>query len=326
MDPYVIGITGTGSLIGQAVIKSIKRSPFAKQVRIIGFDYFENTVGSYWCDQNFVLPDLLKAEAMGEWKSRLIHHIRKESIRILFIGVDFELPVFASLKEEIKAETGCIVLVSSEAVIAIANDKYLTYRFLKENGLYHPLTWLPHEIAKEAIQYPCIVKPRVGARSRDVYVVRSADELDAILKKVPGPIIQELVGTMNEEYTCGVIFFDGKPRKIIALNRSLKEGNTFRSAFSHSFPPIIYDYLKSVAEKLQPFGPCNFQLRLDEKGIPKIFEINARHSGTTFIRSLFGFNEVAYIIEYLKGAAPSDFELREGTVIRYFDEFFIENK
>ena len=53
-----IGITGTGSLIGQAIIKSIKQSSF-KNERLIGIDYFTETIGSYWTDKNYILPDIL---------------------------------------------------------------------------------------------------------------------------------------------------------------------------------------------------------------------------------------------------------------------------
>ncbi len=77
---------------------------------------------------------------------------------------------------------------------------------------------------------------------------------------------------------------------------------------------------------LKPFGACNFQLRLDSKGVPKIFEINSRHSGTTYIRSLFGYKEIEYIINALLFNKEIEFEIQEGTVVRYYDEFFVQNK
>ena len=60
-----------------------------------------------------------------------------------------------------------------------------------------------------------------------------------------------------------------------------------------------------------------------DHGLPKIFEINARHSGTTYIRSLYGFNEVEYILELMLNDKEIDFEVKEGKVQRYFDEFFV---
>ena len=50
-------------------------------------------------------------------------------------------------------------------------------------------------------------------------------------------------------------------------------------------------FVQRAAERLQAYGPANFQFRLDE-GIPRIFEINSRFSGTTPLRARSGFNEV----------------------------------
>ena len=38
----VIAVTGTGSLVGQAIIKSIKKTEF-KNNKLIGMDYFDST-------------------------------------------------------------------------------------------------------------------------------------------------------------------------------------------------------------------------------------------------------------------------------------------
>ena len=66
------------------------------------------------------------------------------------------------------------------------------------------------------------------------------------------------------------------------------------------------------------------QLRIDKKGVPKLFEINPRHSGTTYIRSLFGFNEILYIINYILKGEETEMVLKEGRAIRFFDEKLIE--
>ena len=41
MSKLNIAVTGTGSLIGQAIIKSVQRSALNKEIGIIGFDYFD---------------------------------------------------------------------------------------------------------------------------------------------------------------------------------------------------------------------------------------------------------------------------------------------
>lgn len=319
-----IGITGTGSLIGQAIIKSIKKSSYATSANLIGFDYFEKTVGSFWCSKNYILPDILKHKDLcGEWLSRIIETCQQNKLQLLFVGVDFELPLFAKYKSQIEAESNVKVIVSSEEVVNIANDKYLTCLFLSKNNLPHPNFWLPETLDTDNLSFPVIVKPRVGARSIGVVKIHNVEELVAAIKITKNPIIQEYIGNDDREFTCGTIFLDNEVQQSIALLRTLKGGNTFTSTFKKDFPENIEIYLKQTANALKPFGACNFQLRLDDSGSPKIFEINARHSGTTYIRSLFGYNEVEFIISFLLRRNKQIFRLKEGTVIRYFEEFLV---
>ncbi len=320
-----IGITGTGSLIGQAIIKSIKQSSFKNNI-LIGMDYFENTIGSYWTDENYILPDILDEDVTEKvWLEKFLSIIKEKQINILFIGVDFELHLFAKYKEYIENKTSCVVVVSSKETIEIADDKYLTYKFLKDNNLYCPMTFLDSEIEEaineNKIEFPMIIKPRNGYRSIDVYLVNSKEELLNKIEKVSNPVIQECIGTKETEYTCGVIAFNGEVKESIVLRRDLKDGNTSTTYLKNDYPVIIKEYIESVSRKLGQFGVCNFQLRLDSNGIPKIFEINARHSGTTYIRSLYGFNEIEYILEYLLNKKEITFTIKEGTVKRYFEEF-----
>ena len=110
----------------------------------------------------------------------------------------------------------------------------------------------------------------------------------------------------------------------IALKRSLKEGNTHISEHNINTDKIIIDYVADIANKLKPYGSCNLQLRVDNNGIPKLFEINPRHSGTTYIRSLFGYNEIIYIINYILMARETKMSLKSGKVLRYFEEKLIK--
>ena len=188
------------------------------------------------------------------------------------------------------------------------------------------LTFLQSEVddaldVKE-LHFPMIVKPRNGYRSVDVHLVNDKTELNDKIHSTLNPVIQEYIGTEKTEYTCGVIAFNGDVKKSIVLNRTLKDGNTITTYLDHNFPVIIKDYIENVSKKLGHFGVCNFQLRVD-KGVPKIFEINARHSGTTYIRSMYGFNEIEYIINYVLFNREIEFELSEGKTVRFFDEFFI---
>ena len=274
------------------------------------------------------LPDILDESITHKiWLEKIISIIKSENIEILFIGVDFELHLFAKYKKQIESETACIIIVSSHETISLADDKYLTYKFLKENNLYYPLTYLPSDIfvalKENKVHFPLIIKPRNGYRSIDVFLVNTKEELQKRLQEVSNSVIQECIGTAQTEYTCGVIKFDNEVKRSIVLRRDLKEGNTSTTYLTKEYPIIIKNYIEDVAAKLEQFGVCNFQLRLDSDGIPKIFEINARHSGTTYIRSLYGFNEIEFILEYLLNKKEISFTIKEGIVKRYYEEFLI---
>src|SRR6476661_8335978 len=127
---FTIGITGTGSLIGQAIIKCIKASEKYNDAALVGFDYFEKTVGSFWCDKNCLLPDILKSASSEDLVNYVESKIKENGIKFLFLGVDFEMPIFAEHKESIEKRTGCTILVCSSDVVRVANSKYDTFDFL----------------------------------------------------------------------------------------------------------------------------------------------------------------------------------------------------
>jgi carbamoyl-phosphate synthase large subunit len=321
-----IGVTGTGSLIGQAIIKCINISKLKDTVELTGFDYVNDSVGSYWCKHNYLLPDIFKKDQKEEdWLQQLISLIKKHQLQVLFIGIDFELPVFAKHRDFIEKETACNIIVSSNYVIEIADDKYLTAEFLKDNKLPYPISYTKENYVQGTFSFPLIIKPKIGFRSVGFNLIKSQEQFDKIINTINEPVIQECVGTMETEYTCGVLFLDNELKASIALKRTLKEGNTVTATYTKQTPAVITKYLKDVAEAIKPYGVLNFQLRIDNQGVPKIFEINARHSGTTFMRALFGYNEIEYIICYLlKMPLPDMTKLREGKVVRFYDEFFVE--
>ena len=321
-----IGVTGTGSLVGQAIIKCIKKSEYYKESTLIGFDYVDETVASFWVDTNYKLSDILnKNNSHKQIVSEVINIINTEKIDILFIGIDFDLPMYAEHKKEIESKTSAKVIVSSAEVIEIADSKWETFKFLELNGLNRPITYKVEGEIPESINYPAILKPSVGASSKGVSIVNNKLEVIEKAKLLNQPILQELIGDMNSEYTCGVVMLNGELIDMIVLRRTLKNGDTFKAWSRKDYPEQIYSYVEELARILKPHGACNFQLRLDNNGVPKLFEINARHSGTTHFRCLFGFNEVELILnQYYPVEGFQKKPLLEGMAMRYFEETLVE--
>ncbi len=315
-------VTGVGSLLGQGILKSLNAS--SMEFKIIGTDYFPHSVGLYWVDKGYLLPDVLRPEVNEEdWLGSLIKIINQEKIDILLPGLDFEIPILTRFKNTIEEQTDSIILVNPEDVVNIGNDKWETVNYLKNNNFYYPKSCLPDEVDSFLIDnsYPFIVKPRFGHTSKNVYLVNNESQLYDSIEKCDRPIIQEYVGDSENEYTCGATCIDSQVITLISLRRTLKNGNT-QQAFCEKTDEID-KYIKKLTLSLNPYGPINFQLRITSKG-PTVFEINPRFSGTTPIRALFGVNEVEAVIKRLLGEKDyGEYKEKEGVVLRYFENEFI---
>jgi carbamoyl-phosphate synthase large subunit len=315
-------VTGAGSLIGLGILRALKASKVP--CKIFAADYFDHAPGLYWADEGMIWPDLLKP-AVGKalWKEHVLKIVQDKKIDLVLVGLDFEVEAFAEMVAHDKTLSSRII-VADPKTVAICKDKYKTVQFLKDNGFPYAESCLPAEVALFLKQntYPVIVKPRFGFRSRHVSVVQNQNELSKALETCPDPVVQKYVGTAEQEYTCGTLMIQGKIISAIALRRDLKDGNTVRAYWDKNCQPIE-QFIKEVAIKLNAEGPLNFQLRLTDEG-PVIFEINPRFSGTTYMRALFGVNEVEKLIKTICLKEPLSVPiLKEGTVLRYFEDQFI---
>lgn len=308
-------ITGTGGGVGQSIFKALKLSRLS--LKIIATDMHPMGVGIYRGDRGYIVP---AANNLG-YIDAIIKICNREKIDVVFVGSDPELPVFAENKHRIEQETEAKVVISSPEKIKIGNDKWETYLFLKSSGLKYPESVLP-ENRNELIEktgFPVLIKPRGGSASKDVYIVKNREELEVFVKRVNNPIIQEYLMPEDEEYTSGVVMFEGDLLGTFTMKREIKGGNTYRGIID-SFEEVRTE-VQEVAKKYNPFGPSNFQMRLTEKG-PVTFEINPRFSGTTGIRAFYHFNEPEAVINYILYNKKEPMTHKNGIVMRYMNEVY----
>lgn len=314
-------VTGAGALLGQGILRSLNIAD--KKYYIVTADPDYRAQGHSLGDKACLIPmaadpNYLKAvEAL----------IQKEKIEVVFIGTDTELPLFAANKEHLEKQYGVKVIVSSTKVVSIANDKWLTAQFLKENGFPYPVSALTTD--KEAIRelrercpFPYIAKPVDGARSKGIKIIENDEDLQQVCSYPNNLVVQEMIGEEEGEYTAGCMVLDGKCRAIVSLKRDLRDGNTYRAyrEGDNPFDAIIC----SIAERLGVEGPSNFQYRIKE-GKPIVFEINGRFSGTTPLRYMFGFNEVEALLDHMFGVKEmTQPKLRDGAVFRTWSDIFVE--
>lgn len=310
-------VTGGGGGIGQGIIKSL-RLICDIEIRIIAADMSPKAAGLYAGDVAYLVSPC----ASNDYLESLEKIFLSERVDYYFPGTDVELEFCAVNKHVIEDRFGVKIVISPLSAIQICADKYRTFTFLKEHGFYCPVTYWANEVDVSEITFPVIVKPAVGCRSIGVFKVNNVQDLKNCITDPTGIVIQELVGSDDSEYTCTVVRVNHEVSPILILKRVLRSGDTFRAEPVRS--EVISEYVRNVAIRLNVEGPCNFQLRLDSDGIPKIFEINCRFSGTTPFCAQLGFNPAEY---YLKKSLLQDFTCKvdyDSIVLRYWSEVVVK--
>jgi len=328
MKKIKILVTGAGSGVGQSIIKALNISKIKCQVISADIDYFNSAL--FRTKNSIIVP---KVEEPGALKWYLTN-LKKLKINILMIGSEFDINFFSKNKKIIKKKTNCNICITNSNTIKIADDKYLTQNFLKDNGLPYLKTFKPKTLL-EAVKFskklklPFILKSRFGTSSRNVYLIKKKDDLVSFFYHVKKPILQEHIGSrkndLKTEYTCS--FFTTKNKEIIGpfiAKRKLVNGTSWIVEVKNNNK--IASLIKKIAKLIDNIGSFNIQLRVNNNGSPIPFEFNPRFSGTTSIRAHFGFNEPEmYIRNFILGKKINQPIIKKGISFRYIEEIFLDN-
>lgn len=313
-------VTGAGALLGQGVIRSLLEGSLGAAV--LAVDPGPLAPGLYWTPHRALIPLATDATYVERFEELL----ERERPDVVIPGTDVELTIFARHRHAWEERFATNVVISSPDVVRIADDKYLTFQFLRDQGFSVPDSCLPGEenALVERVGFPLIVKPRIGARAIGMSVVNNRSELADAIRSGTNVVVQECVATAADEYTAGTLTFDGACEASIVMRRDLRDGNTYR-AYVERYPELDAQ-VRKLAAALAAYGPANFQFRVDRDGRAKVFEINARFSGTTPLRMRAGFNEVDLVIRrVLDGTPIVQPAIEPMTIVRWFSETVIKH-
>ena len=327
MNEIRVMVTGSGSGVGQGIIKSLRLSELP--IKIIVADIDRYNAGFYTGDESVIIPKLENLTNCDQ----MINLLSEKDIDVLMVGSEYDLEFFAKFKNQIEEKLLTKVIVSSQSSVKIANDKYLTACFLKENEIAVSDFWAPQNLDEAINIYtnygkPMILKSRTGTSNRNVFLVETAKKLKSLFNQVPNPMLQEVLAYSSEkldsEYTCSIFkCFDGTILGPFTSRRTLKSGNSWVIEVDNF--KEIYPMLLNIGEKFPTIGSLNIQLMMTEKG-PIPFEFNSRFSGTTAVRSHFGFNEPEMAIRnYYLNENIKNPKIRSGVVFKYLEEVFIDD-
>jgi carbamoyl-phosphate synthase large subunit len=326
MKPIRVLVTGAGSGVGQGIVKALRASSLP--ICIISADVSPLNAALFRSDEGIIIP---KVESDGALK-QVILLLKQHRIDVVMVGSEFDLEFFAKYKERIEGDTGILIIVSPLSTVQIANDKWLTAEFLRENGLPYAESYLPagiNDALDRAHQwgYPLMLKTRKGTSNRHVHVVSTAEQLQQQFATVPMPMIQKLIDVptsfLNTEYTCSIFkCSDGSLLGPFTGRRTLRGGNSWIVEVADF--KELHPLLLSVGRNLDVMGSLNIQLMMGGAG-PVPFEFNARFSGTTAVRAHYGFNEPDMALRnYFLGEKAEPPEIRHGLALRYLEEVFVE--
>lgn len=337
----VSGTGGGGN--GEQLVKCLKLSSLGYTV--IGTDQSLAAASLSGADEPRVLPHASHVD----YTDALIALCKEEDVQAIFPGSEPELRRISLDRERISPHVE-LLAINPAHVIEICSDKFRTNLFLESHGLPFPRSVSINSVDQsDGIDFfPVILKPAVGGGSQHVYIAQNQDELihlvQYLLSYFDNFLIQEYVGAVDQEYTVGVLL-DGQGKLInsIAVRRFIMSSLSNRTKMKNKTNkkelgdvlaissgisqgeigrfPEVSRYCEQLALDLGCRYAVNVQCRLVD-GVPYVFEINPRFSGTSYMRAMVGYNEPDILIRrHINGEQiESGFAYGGGVILRNLQE------
>ena len=343
-DKATVLITAVGGGgVGEQTLKALR---LAGGYRIVGADVRSRCAQFGLVDEAVLLPPA----ASPDYIDAVLHVAGRMAVQAVFPGSEPELRVMSDHRDRIEA-AGYFLPINPRPVIETCMDKMATARFLDEHGFASPRSVQIDTLDDLARvdRFPVVIKPSVGSGgSRDCFIAQTLRELELIgafiVDRGAQIMVQEYVGTGDDEYTVGVLHdMDGNFINSIGLRRLVSGQLHMRlsvrniterrdlgdllvvsSGVSHGYLdrfPEVTGPCEEIAAALGVTGAVNIQCRFVD-GKVRVFEINPRLSGTTSLRALVGYNEPDVLLrKHLLGEEiETRFPYEGGLVLRSLSE------
>ena len=255
--------------------------------QIWGADNSKYSPAFHYCDNALLLPPVTDAD----YVDKLIKYCKKNNIDMVIPLIDPELEVLAAQRQKFYDEN-IMVVISPLKTVKIAFDKYLTYKFGKENNINVPETVLSVEEALELIQsgrlnWPVVVKHRKGSASMNITYCENKKQLINAFETCPFPMIQEYIE--GDEYGYDLFGdFEFKPVSVFCKKKLKMRAGETDKAISTDDKELI-EFGQKILESLQLFGPMDVDVLISPQG-PKLLEMNPRFGGGYPCSHLAGAN------------------------------------
>lgn len=282
----------------------------------------------YAADMRSTAPALIDADiailAPSIYDDSYIDFIKEtvlnHNIKAIISLNDLELPILAKNKADIE-KLGTRVIVSDAMPINIAFDKWETVKFLKENNLKTPVTYIELSKAKEALadgslKFPVVVKPRWGSASIAVDFAEDEKELELLYALQANKINKSVLASASKEDLDRAILIQ---EKIIGVEYGMDVLNDLDGHFYGSFVreklsmrsgetdkaiSVIDENLEkigaTIGKNLRHIGNLDCDVFYDGSHY-YVLELNPRFGGGYPFSHEAGINTPAIYIDWLNG-------------------------
>jgi carbamoyl-phosphate synthase large subunit len=322
-----------GASLGTEVLKSLTA---AKRYAVYGCDISPYAFGHYQegFERTFVAPE----DGYLEFVKSLCVRC---GIRVVIPGGEAPLRLLGPAAPDF-ALSGIHIAANSAEVISTCSDKGRLFERLRDLGIPIPQTIQVRSSSDlHGFSCPCIIKPATDSGGSNL-VFLAADISEAelyasyLLRAGKMVLAQEYIPLDAGEFTIGVLSFPNRQLVgSVAMRRFLDTklsvlAKTLVGLVSTGYSQGLIDEFadirrqaEAIAVSLGSSGPLNIQGRVRD-GVLLPFEINARFSASTYLRTLAGLNEIdMYLQNVLHGLQPTLPQIRTGYYFRSLSETFV---
>ena len=254
---------------------------------------------SKYCKRRLVYPSPKKSEE--EFVNWLLKTLKREDYEVLFPVADATLGPIVEHEEEISEYT--TIALPPRKIFMKAYDKGITLKIAMKIGVPCPTTYFIEDLDElkslsRELEYPVIIKPRIGSGRRGVEVCNSPEELIASYCKISAEygklLIQEYIPHGGEFGVYTLFNFNSEPRALTVQRRirsypvsggpsTLRE--TIKNEKTEEAVEIAFKLLKALGW----VGVAMVEFRIDPRdNTPKLMEINPRFWGSLQLSILAG--------------------------------------
>jgi carbamoyl-phosphate synthase large subunit len=323
---------------GTAALARALRANGEREVRLVGTDMAELSIGRHVCDAFHVTP----AGTDPEFASALKEICIRERVDAIIPQSSYELLALAEAKDRFGDAT---VLVSSPDAVRRSNDKADTYALLERIGVRGP-AWrrvrgaVAVEEAAHDLGYPEVdvaFKPLVSSGSRGFRVLSAAaDRREQLFENRPGVgealRLEELLELLGADETEVLVMelAAGRERTIDGIARSgrivvghPKTREAMRAGLAMYFQTLEDDALMQIAAKIVSELSLDHFFNIQLVG-DAVIEINPRISTVVYQEDLnlpyLGVKHALAELEDDELAAYADRIRPSRKALRYFDQ------